>query len=252
MLFGAASVSLVRWEGVQDEVVVVAAWGGAGSTPGAGAVALSPGSARPDTPCARDGGRLSRNRVLAGARVGIGDRRAGDRHGTAVRCAHRRTSRRGSIPCRRRDQAPQLRRSRGAVDRERARPGRAACVARADRADGRRGAPPAGAESSRRRAAATRLRLARVTARRADVRGQSLNCTCRAARGLERARGRDAGVARTRAWPASSTLERTRTRACARRALRPLPFRRRDHRRARGSAPRRRSRRRSTTSSRRA
>src|SRR4051812_12325464 len=33
MLFGAASVSLVRWEGVQDELVVAAAWGGAGSTP---------------------------------------------------------------------------------------------------------------------------------------------------------------------------------------------------------------------------
>jgi signal transduction histidine kinase len=33
MLFGAASVSLVRWEGVQDELVVAAAWGGAGSAP---------------------------------------------------------------------------------------------------------------------------------------------------------------------------------------------------------------------------
>src|SRR5437763_638621 len=33
MLFGAASVSLVRWEGVQDELVVAAAWGGAGTTP---------------------------------------------------------------------------------------------------------------------------------------------------------------------------------------------------------------------------
>src|SRR4051794_2468836 len=33
MLFGAASVSLVRWEGVQDQLVVAAAWGGAGSTP---------------------------------------------------------------------------------------------------------------------------------------------------------------------------------------------------------------------------
>jgi signal transduction histidine kinase len=33
MLFGAASVSLVRWEGVQDEVVVAAAWDRAGSTP---------------------------------------------------------------------------------------------------------------------------------------------------------------------------------------------------------------------------
>src|SRR4051812_8441388 len=32
MLFGAASVSLVRWEGVQDELVVAAAWG-AGSMP---------------------------------------------------------------------------------------------------------------------------------------------------------------------------------------------------------------------------
>src|SRR4051794_10047323 len=33
MLFRAASVSLVRWEGVQDEVVVAAAWEGAGSAP---------------------------------------------------------------------------------------------------------------------------------------------------------------------------------------------------------------------------
>lgn len=33
MLFGAESVSLVRWEGVQDELVVATAWAGAGSTP---------------------------------------------------------------------------------------------------------------------------------------------------------------------------------------------------------------------------
>jgi signal transduction histidine kinase len=33
MLFGAASVTLVRWEGVQDEAVVAAAWGAPGSAP---------------------------------------------------------------------------------------------------------------------------------------------------------------------------------------------------------------------------
>src|SRR3954469_13936555 len=33
MLFGAESVSLVRWEGVQDELVVAMTWGRAGSTP---------------------------------------------------------------------------------------------------------------------------------------------------------------------------------------------------------------------------
>src|SRR3954454_15297806 len=33
MLFGAESVSLVRWEGVQGEVVVATAWRRAGSTP---------------------------------------------------------------------------------------------------------------------------------------------------------------------------------------------------------------------------
>ena len=33
MLFGAASVALVRWEGVQDEVVVGAAWGAPGTAP---------------------------------------------------------------------------------------------------------------------------------------------------------------------------------------------------------------------------
>ena len=69
-----------------------------------------------------------------------------------------------AVPGGRGDQAAELRRPRGAVDRERARPGGAARVARAHRAHGRRDAPAARAQPARRRAAAARLGLGRAAA----------------------------------------------------------------------------------------
>ena len=163
-LFGATAVTLVRWTGVPDEVVIVAGWS-EGDTPVAEPGALyHPDDRRRDAGRARDRLCDALGGVVARARALLRDRGAGDRPGsllgalTASRPA-------GHVSGRRRDQAAELRRPRRTVDRERACTGRVAGVACADRPHGRRDARATRAEPARRRAAASRLRLDRAAPR---------------------------------------------------------------------------------------
>ena len=156
-LFGATSVMLVRWEGTQDEVIVVGSWTARDAPPIEPGTRHHPGhesatirvletgfASRSDDPPAQDGGcsMVSAPVIVNAALVGAL---------SASRPAERR------LPRRRGGQAPELCRPRGAIDRERARAVGAPSIACAPRSHGRRDARAARAEPPRRSAATARV-----------------------------------------------------------------------------------------------
>ena len=247
-LFGATSVMLVRWEGIQDEVVVVGSWTARDAPPIEPGTRASPRPRERDDPRARDGVREPLGRSAGAGRRLLDDRRAGDRQRGADRRSVGVASRRGRFSRRRGDQAAELRRPRGAVDRERARAGGAPSVARAPRSHGRRDARAARAEPPRRSAATARVGVGRAAARGGEA---AVGAGRRAHADRRRLGGADArarGVARPRPRAASRGADEARARAGARGAREPRAAAGRC--RTRSSAGyRRRSRRPCTTSS---
>ena len=204
--------------------------GRAGSTAGRERSLYHPDPHGPTLARARDGGGMSRNRVLAGARVvsviaaPVIATRTLFGALTAARAAEDPFPAGAEIRLRSfADLAAQ------SIANERAqaelRASRARIVQTADEA--RRRLERNLHDGAQQRLVSVSLALRLVERMFETDRG---NGTRRAARGVERARGGDAGVARTRARPASGALERARPGACARRALRPLALRRRGHR----------------------
>ena len=86
-LFGASAVAFVRWEGVQDEVVVVAAWSAIARPAPHPRRARAPLAGERHARGPRDGAREPFGGVAGRARVI--DRRARDQQRAAGRCAHR-------------------------------------------------------------------------------------------------------------------------------------------------------------------
>ena len=83
-LFEAENVSLMRWEGVQDEVVVVGGWSQGGDSMIEAGSLYSSGSRQPYIACPRDWLCDARGRALGGAGSSLCDLGASDRQRPTV------------------------------------------------------------------------------------------------------------------------------------------------------------------------